>query len=924
VFSEDFNSGPGAWSTTNTSSGGTPAEAEWTSRPNNYFYNGYGSPDPTFSSNDASAFMLSNSDAQGSGVTATTLVSPEFSAQGYSTLSLSYHHYYRYNNNESANVDVSTDGINWTTEQTHSSTQGADNGFVQATVNLDAYAGQTQLFLRFRYDASWDWWWAIDNVLVTGTPTAMTWAWSSSPSGYASGTQNPTGAAVPSDRTFNLTVTAGNGCTATGSTGLVTAVPLPNPGTNGTLTLCDNAAPASLFAELGGSPDGGGSWSGPSPVVGGMYDPFTMDPGVYTYTVSASPCPDASATVTVTENTATAWYADDDGDGFGDVGDMVLACTAPSGYITDNSDCDDTQTTYIDVDGDGFGTGSPLPCGVPDNTDCDDNQTLYADTDGDGFGAGAPAACGVANNTDDCPTVFGVIGSSCDAQPGPGFALGQLDGSCACAVIPCTENVVVELRTDANSHEAGWEILDQNADLVICSGGYPDSPFPTNITNPIVGSCCLPTGCYRLRVLDNGGDGFVSGGISGGYQLRESGMNGRCIIDNFGNFTTGSVSTIGGAYENGAFCLPMGDTKLIYSNCDKLDWVDNQYLVCHADANVSAQWQVGNQNNDGYNFWIFDPNGGYSFRRFHSHAVSDGFSPANANRAARMKINGWNHTALTPHIPAGMLLNVRVRGVYNWNFTPWGPTCTMMIDPVAATCPQVWLQDDPANPSDYSCGVTRNFGGPNGGANKLTAKPPQFQPAPLAGGTGVRYQFRFRLPAENVCIVRPAQTSPTLYLNWSAESGPQLELFKTYEVEVRASKDQGATWCVDGPSPACDPSPVTTWGRTCSVTIGNVVSLDGGSSSIATEGEGTFTMYPNPNNGEQLHINLTELGPEVGTVSVDVYDMSGKRVTARTIAVAEGYLNTTMDLNGELASGLYMVTISAGDMTYNERLVIQR
>jgi hypothetical protein len=289
-----------------------------------------------------------------------------------------------------------------------------------------------------------------------------------------------------------------------------------------------------------------------------------------------------------------------------------------------------------------------------------------------------------------------------------------------------------------------------------------------------------------------------------------------------------------------------------------------------------------------------------------------------------MKINGWNHTALTPHIPAGMLLNVRVRGVYNWNFTPWGPTCTMMIDPVAATCPQVWLQDDPANPSDYSCGVTRNFGGPNGGANKLTAKPPQFQPAPLAGGTGVRYQFRFRLPAENVCIVRPAQTSPTLYLNWSAESGPQLELFKTYEVEVRASKDQGATWCVDGPSPACDPSPVTTWGRTCSVTIGNVVSLDGGSSSIATEGEGTFTMYPNPNNGEQLHINLTELGPEVGTVSVDVYDMSGKRVTARTIAVAEGYLNTTMDLNGELASGLYMVTISAGDMTYNERLVIQR
>ncbi|MCB0769952.1 MAG: T9SS type A sorting domain-containing protein, partial [Flavobacteriales bacterium] len=362
---------------------------------------------------------------------------------------------------------------------------------------------------------------------------------------------------------------------------------------------------------------------------------------------------------------------------------------------------------------------------------------------------------------------------------------------------------------------------------------------------------------------------------------------------------------------------------LIYSNCDKMDWVNYQYLVCHEEPLVSAEWQVGNQNNDGYNFWIFDPNGGYSFRRFHTHAVSDGFSPASATRAARIKINGWNNTPLTPHIPTGVLLNVRVRGVYNWNFTEWGPTCTMMIDPVAASCPMVWLQDDPANTSDYSCGVTRNFGGPNGGANKLTAKPPQFQPAPLAGGTGVRYQFRFRIPGEGVCIVRPPQTSPTLYLNWSAASGPQLEAPKTYEVEVRVSKDQGATWCVDSPSPDCDPNPVTNWGRTCDVTIGSVITLATESSSIATQGNGTFTMYPNPNNGEQLFISLTELAPELSTVSVDIYDLTGKRVIARTIAVQDGYLNTTMDLNGDLAGGMYMVNITAGDKAFTERLVIQ-
>ncbi|MBP8876994.1 MAG: T9SS type A sorting domain-containing protein [Flavobacteriales bacterium] len=35
-------------------------------------------------------------------------------------------------------------------------------------------------------------------------------------------------------------------------------------------------------------------------------------------------------------------------------------------------------------------------------------------------------------------------------------------------------------------------------------------------------------------------------------------------------------------------------------------------------------------------------------------------------------------------------------------------------------------------------------------------------------------------------------------------------------------------------------------------------------------------------------------------------------------------MNTVLDLNGEIASGLYMVNITAGDKTYTERLVIQK
>ncbi|MBK7296622.1 MAG: hypothetical protein IPI91_08260 [Flavobacteriales bacterium] len=59
----------------------------------------------------------------------------------------------------------------------------------------------------------------------------------------------------------------------------------PDPGMDGSITLCATDAAASLFAQLGGTPNAGGTWTGPSAVVGGMIDPLTMSAGDYTYTV---------------------------------------------------------------------------------------------------------------------------------------------------------------------------------------------------------------------------------------------------------------------------------------------------------------------------------------------------------------------------------------------------------------------------------------------------------------------------------------------------------------------------------------------------------------------------------------------------------------------------------------------------------------
>ena len=106
---------------------------------------------------------------------------------------------------------------------------------------------------------------------------------------------------------------------------------------------------------------------------------------------------------------STTWYADTDGDGFGDVDVSLSQCVQPAAYVAISTDCDDTSPTAAqtfpgaapndssaacmkDGDGDDWGDDMP-PAGVTAGTDCDDadsiinpGTTWYADADGDAFG----------------------------------------------------------------------------------------------------------------------------------------------------------------------------------------------------------------------------------------------------------------------------------------------------------------------------------------------------------------------------------------------------------------------------------------------------------------------------------------------------------------------------------------------------------
>ena len=177
ILNENFNGTTNTWTTVNNSTGGTPSAADWTLQPNGYSYGGFFST--IFNSNDNSQFYMSNSDAQGSSsITNTELKSPVFSTTGFSVANLSFYHYLRFP--ETGTVDYSINGgTTWVNIQTYTTTtQGTSTGFVNENLALPAGAlNQASVMIRFNYIDSYGYYWAIDNVSISGTQVAtMVWS----------------------------------------------------------------------------------------------------------------------------------------------------------------------------------------------------------------------------------------------------------------------------------------------------------------------------------------------------------------------------------------------------------------------------------------------------------------------------------------------------------------------------------------------------------------------------------------------------------------------------------------------------------------------------------------------------------------------------------------------------------------------------
>jgi len=313
IFTDSFNAGLGLWTVDNT--GTTPVTAipvtQWQIRADGYSYS-----TDVFHSPDVTSFVMVNADPGGSGsTTRSALVSPAFSLAGYTSATLTYQHYFRHIAGDSARVDISTDGgASWTMLNDYSTASaGSAGAFASVTASLAPYLGNNNCKLRFYYMGTWDWYWAVDNVAITGSGAFTNITWSpptalyndaALTSPYVTGTAASTVYAAPVATTapavITYTATATNGaCTNTGIS-TITVNPLPDAGTvSGPATVCEGSNITLSTTGTGGNWVTIGTFTTVSPT--GVVTGISAGTEPISYVVT-NVCGTSIATTTVTVN----------------------------------------------------------------------------------------------------------------------------------------------------------------------------------------------------------------------------------------------------------------------------------------------------------------------------------------------------------------------------------------------------------------------------------------------------------------------------------------------------------------------------------------------------------------------------------------------------------------------------------------------
>ncbi len=247
---------------------------------------------------------------------------------------------------------------------------------------------------------------------------------------------------------------------------------------------------------------------------------------------------------------ASTWYADADGDGYGDPDDSTISCLTPSGYVAFAADCDDSRAS-VHKDAPEYCDGLDNDC--DDQTDEDgalDAPTWYADADGDGWG---DADATVDQTRQACGAADGYVQRRGDCDDSRSTVNPDADELCNDTDDDCDGMVDEDDATDAPT----W-YLDADGD------GYGDDAFSAT-------ACQQPSGWVAM-----GGDcdDADSGSAPDLAELCDDGTDNDCdgAIDEGATwYADADGDGYGDSWTATETCDPPGDHVAQGGDCDDSD-----------------------------------------------------------------------------------------------------------------------------------------------------------------------------------------------------------------------------------------------------------------------------------------------------------------------------------------------------------------
>jgi hypothetical protein len=688
-----------------------------------------------------------------------------------------------------------------------------------------------------------------------------------------------------------------------------TISPLNNETCNGTDDNCDGAVDEGVqfvfFADADG--DGFGdvnsAISSCSMQTGYVSDTTDCDDKELTISPSGTETcngTDDNCNAEVDEGVQFVFFADADGDGFGDINAAISSCIMQTGYVTDNTDCDDNEITIS-------------PSGIESCNGADDNcngqvdegvqSVFYADDDGDGFGdvSSTTLSCFAANgylsDTTDCDDadihihpfsteVCNNTDDNCDSQVDEGVqsifyadADGDGFGDVSSTTLSCfAANGYLSDTTDCNDadihiHPFSPEVCnntDDNCDNQVDEGVqsifYADADGDGfGDINSFVSSCIVPNG----YVTDPSDCNDVD------FTISPSGIEACNGFDDNCNGQVDENTVSAQIVPAGTFTICKGSALLLQAN---------------TGTGLTYQWQINGINIIGATASTFDVLDAADY----TVSVTAG-SCSVVSSATTVIVNALPAATVTPSDKIKICAGLPV---------------TFQANTGASLTPQ-WLHNGQEIPGATNSVYTTTTPGnytvfikKSNGCEKLS------EATKLSN---------YSTPSTKITFVGQLNICTTGFVLFNAKVLNNCS-YQWYKDNLAIADATGYSYTATS---AGSYHYAATTQEGCSAISGSKTVKACKSAHSIVNTKPLVTVFPNPAS-EFFTINIEMEEHFTGTALLSLSNLSGKVVYREAIMIDQGKLQKTLDINSGMAAGIYMLKIITAENVINMPVSIIR